>query len=170
MQIGTLPTSDDGVLEQRVRFVAPLDFHFGLRSVYRAWALDAGAGFRAGTQRRSVARSAQGHADYSFAFAGHLHFLRYVRPDSVSSFYLGGGAGFAAVRYRMLGPSGSEGLWGGGMNVDIVLGQELLRASALRFFIEADLSLPAYFFQSESDAGSIEAYLASAVVRIGLVY
>jgi len=100
-----------------------------------------------------------------------LHFLRYLHPDAVNSFYGGGGASFQLHRYRILPADrgDSRGLWSGGMNVDLVAGYELMRASALHFFIEAQVNAPAYQFDSENSNGQIRSYIPGVLVQIGIL-
>lgn len=179
MYLGELPTapnSEDPAVEE-IRFYAPLAINLGLRSAYRAWGLDAYLGMQIGTQRRASTRNlGGGHADYTFGALAALHFHRYLRPAEVNSFYLGGGARFGVDRYRIIAPRtdrgqpGPDGAWGGGMNVDLLVGHEFMRASALHFFVELDVSLPAYLFESGNELGRIDSWLPSALVHIGLLH
>lgn len=166
-----VPTSVNGagteVLDDRFRLMVPLQAVVGMRSFYRAWALDAFIGVRVGTSRRSSSTAADGHIDYTAGFTAGLHFLRYLKPDAVSSFYLGGGASFAVDRYRA---TGAGGLWGGGMHLDLVAGHEFMRASSLHFFVELTASVPAYRFDTERRGARLESYIPAAVLQIGLLH
>jgi len=171
---GELPTAPNATLpaENRIRLVAPLAINMGTRRAFRAWALDAYGGVVIGTSRKaaSLARGG-GHADYTFGMGMTLHFLRYLHPDAVNSFYGGGGASFQLHRYRIL-PNGSgsdAGVFGGGMNVDLVMGYEVMRASALHFFVETQAVLPAYQFESENSNGRVRSYIPGLLVQIGLL-
>lgn len=172
--LGLLPTarSIDQDAEHQFRVSAPLALEAGARTTYRAWALDAYLGMMVGTSRQSVSGSGRGHADYTFGMTAALHFLRYISPDAAASLYGGGGASFQIHRYRILpgASAGSdEGLVGGGLNLDLVLGYEVMRASALSFFVEVQALLPAYGFDSENRNGAINAWLPAGVVQIGLL-
>ncbi|NOY93617.1 MAG: hypothetical protein GXP55_20725 [Deltaproteobacteria bacterium] len=172
--VGYLPTARDATSPARnqIRLLAPLAINIGARRAFRAWAFDAYAGMLIGTSRKAASRArGGGHADYTFGVGMTLHFLRYLHPDAVNSFYGGGGASFQLHRYRMLPASGggSQGLWSGGMNVDLVAGYELMRASALHFFIEAQVNAPAYEFDSENSNGQIRSYIPGVLVQIGIL-
>ena len=172
--VGLLPTARtaDATATDEIRVSAPLAIDAGARSTYRGWALDAYAGILVGTSRQSVSGAGRGHADYTFGLTAALHFLRYTAPDSAASFYGGGGSSFQLHRYRILpGERGGddEGLVGGGLNVDLIMGYEVMRASALSFFVEVQAHLPAYAIDSENVNGRIRAWLPAAVVQIGLL-
>jgi hypothetical protein len=172
--LGLLPTarSLDAPSDNVYRASAPLAVEAGARTTYRAWALDAYLGMLVGTARQSVSGAGRGHADYTFGMTAALHFLRYVSPDAAASLYGGGGASFQIHRYRILpGALGGsdQGLVGGGLNLDLVIGYEVMRASALSFFVEVQALLPAYGFDSENRNGAINAWLPAGVVQIGLL-
>lgn len=172
--LGLLPTarSFDTPADHTFRASAPLALDAGARTTYRAWALDASLGMLVGTARQSVSGAGTGHADYTFGMTAALHFLRYISPDAAASLYGGGGASFQIHRYRVLPgplPGSDEGLVGGGLNLDLVIGYEVMRASALSFFVEVQALLPAYGFDSENRNGSIRAWLPAGVVQIGLL-
>ncbi|MBX3246587.1 MAG: hypothetical protein KF901_05335 [Myxococcales bacterium] len=160
-----------GEVERRFHVVAPLVLSFGARNHFRAWALDAAGSLLVGTSRQSPVHAGRGHADYTFGFTAALRFLRYARPDAMSSLYGGGGASFQIHRYLIMpGTTGrDQGLIGGGMNLDLVLGVELMRTSALGFFLEAVAHVPTYLFDSQNVNGRLEAYLPGLLVQIGLL-
>jgi len=172
--VGYLPTARDSMTPARnkIRLLAPLAVNIGARRAFRAWAFDAYAGLLIGTSRKAASRAlGGGHADYTVGMGMALHFLRYLHPDAVNSFYGGGGASFQLHRYRILPAARGDtrGLWSGGMNVDLVAGYELMRASALHFFIEAQVNAPAYQFDSENSNGQIRSYIPGVLVQIGIL-
>lgn len=175
--IPTAPNRSDPARNE-FRVLAPVTTHMGMRGVLRAWGIDAYLGIQFGTSRRAASRGeGGGHVDYSFGTSAVLHFFRYLDAPAVSSLYLGGGASFQVNRFRVIsGLEGThqadpEGLWGGGMNLDLVMGYEVLRASALHFFVELDAYLPTYAIDAENDAGGIRNhYLPSLVLQIGLLH
>lgn len=172
--VGRLPTARNGTAPavNDYRLLAPLAVNMGARRAFRAWALDAYGGIVIGTSRKAASRATGGgHADYVFGAGLTLHFLRYLHPDAVNSFYGGGGASFQLHTYRILPPDrGSDSnVFGGGMNVDLVIGYEVMRASALHFFVEMQAVLPAYQFESENRNGTIHSYIPGALVQIGLL-
>lgn len=178
LTLGQLPTapSETAPAQDELRLSAPLAFGLGFRNRFRAWALDAAIGGEVGTQRRAESRNVGGgHADFAFAVTAGLHFLRYRSPAAINSFYYGGGASFRTSHYRIIGPASggtqpdTQGAWGGGMNVDFVVGYELMRASALHFFVELDANVPVYVLEGENDHGRISGYSPTAVAKIGIL-
>lgn len=165
----SVSTSGGEVLDERFRLIVPLQAIIGMRSFYRAWALDSYVGLRLGTSRRSSSTAANHHVDYTAGFTAGMHFLRYMKPEAVSSFYAGGGASFVVERYRATS-TGGAGLWGGGMQLDLVVGHEFMRASSLHFFVELTASVPAYRFDTERAGARIDSYIPSAILQIGLLH
>lgn len=172
---GNLPTAPNATLpaQEKLRLVAPLSATMGARRAFRAWALDAYGNAIIGTSRKALSRAAGGgHADYVFGLGLTLHFLRYLHPDAVNSLYGGGGASFQLHAWRTL-PADSRGngdnVYGGGMNVDLVLGYEVMRASSLHFFVEAQAVLPTYQFDGENYNGRVRSYIPGALVQIGIL-
>jgi len=178
LMLGELPTAprtigDPTPANSKFRLVAPLAINIGTRRAFRAWALDAYGGVLIGTSRKAPSLApGGGHADYVFGMGMTLHFLRYLRPDAVNSFYGGGGASFQLHRFLILPAAAhgsSDGVFGGGMNVDLVAGYELMRASALHFFVETQAVLPAYVFESENRNGRVHSWIPGLLVQIGLL-
>jgi hypothetical protein len=180
-RVGVLPTAPNASdpAEEKLRVETPLSFAIGARNKFRAWALDATARLNVGlAERASYLQAGGGHVDYSVGLGLGLGFVAYVDPDAVNTLYYGGGGGFDLSRYQILpewdegaGSRGSpEGLWGGGLNVEAVLGYEFMRTSTLHFFVQGLLSLPAYVFESEGDLGRVHAYVPGASVQLGLLF
>lgn len=180
LRYGRLPTAPDESAPVRTehRLQAPLSFTLGTRNKFRAWALDVFARLNLGTTQRASRRNlAGGHADYQAGGMLGLHFVRYHDPDGVNSLYYGGGAAFELSRYTLVSPLESDGhqpspqgLWGGGLNLDAMLGYEFMRATSLHFFVEGSASMPTYVYHAENDNGSIRAYLPTGLVQVGLLY
>jgi hypothetical protein len=182
-RVGLLPTSptDGGPAEDSLRAETPLSFSIGARNKFRAWALDARARLDVGlSERASYVETEGGHADFSVGLGLGLGFLSYVNPDAVNTLYYGGGASFDVSRYQILPPwkedtsvenrATPDGLWGGGLNVDAVLGYEFMRTSTLHFFVQGLASIPAYVFEAESDLGRIHSYIPSVSAQVGLLF
>jgi len=175
-KLPTAPNETDPAVEQW-RVETPLSFAIGARNKFRAWALDATVRLDIGLVERSARRSAGGgHVDYSAGGGLGLGFLAYADPDAVNTLYYGGGGSFEVSRYQSQGardktgyqPS-PDGLWGGGLNVEGIIGYEFMRTSALHFFVQGTLSFPAYVFESENDQSRIQAYIPSAGALVGLL-
>lgn len=179
LRYGRLPTAPNETdpAQTQERLQAPLSFTLGTRNKFRAWALDVFARMNLGTAQRASRRNlGGGHADYQAGGMLGLHFLRYHDPTGVNSLYYGGGAAFELSRYTIISAqddgvqTSPEGLWGGGLNLDILLGYEFMRATALHFFVEGNASMPTYLYHAENDSGSIRAYLPTGLVQLGLLY
>lgn len=87
-----------------------------------------------------------------------------------------GGRSFEVSRYQSQGARGKtgyqpspDGLWGGGLNLDFVVGYEFMRTSALHFFVQGTIFLPMYVFESENDQSLIHAYIPGAGALVGLL-
>ena len=117
-----------------------------------------------------------GHVDYSVGIGAGLDFLVYADPDAVNTLYYGGGGSFELSRYQSQGAhdkSGDQpspsGLWGGGLDVDLVLGYEFARTSTLHFFVQGTAALPAYAFDAENSQSAIHSYVPSLAIKLGLL-
>ena len=179
LRFGQLPTATNNSdpVETQNRLEAPLSFTLGTRNKFRVWALDVFARMNLGTSQRASRRNlAGGHADYQVGGMLGLHFVRYHDPTGVNSLYYGGGAAFELSRYTLISPDDNgrqpspEGLWGGGLNLDLLLGYEFMRATSLHFFVEGSASMPTYVYRAENDNGSIRGYLPTGLVQVGLLY
>lgn len=168
---GELPTARGGSVSDRIRVMAPLELSLGVRNRFTAWALDAHIGASVGTNREAQTDASRGHVEYGGGFHAALHFVRYLRPEAINSFYVGGGASFRLHYFRVLGGDvrGADGLFGGGLNLDVLLGVELMRASGVRFLVELQAHVPTYAIDSANDFGGVTAYLPGASVVIGLL-
>jgi hypothetical protein len=178
-RVGLLPTAPNSTdpAVDRVRAETPLSFSIGARNKFRSWALDATGRLNVNLVQLASPRNAGGgHADYSVGLGFGLGFLAYADPDAVNTLYYGGGGSFEVMRYQTLGarqPNGDlpapGGLWGGGLNVDAILGYEFMRTSALHFFVQGTLSAPAYVFESENDQTRVHSYIPSLNVQVGIL-
>jgi len=63
-----------------------------------------------------------------------------------------------------------DSLIGGGLNVDLLVGYEFLRASSVHFFGQIELNAPAYILKTENDSGAIDTYMPGAVAQIGVIF
>ena len=102
--------------------------------------------------------------------------MRYFNPRGLSSLYVGGGATFALHWFQIVKPemergSGSRStLWSGGLDVDGVLGYELMRASAISFYLQGELNVPAYAVRNENAAGSVNTWFPGAALKLGTIF
>lgn len=179
LRVGKLPTSteDGSGATDELRLLTPITLALGYRGKLKAWGLDAQGRVNLGTRERAASYNlGGGHADYSGGVGLALHFFRYLDPPGVTSVYLGGGASFDLAIFSLIRPEDDRGsdsrdsLVSGGLNLDLVLGYEFLRASSLHFFTQVELNVPTYVIHAESDAGTIDSYLPGAIAQVGVIF
>ena len=175
-QFGT--AQDGGGAGVETRLFSPMTFGAGYRGKFEAWGVDAGLEGGVGTTRTAArANPAGGHVDYAGGAAASLHFLRYSRPRDLTSFYFGGGSTFELLWFDAIRPQADRGtdarstLTGGGLDVDVVCGWEFMRASAVQFFLQGELNLPAYVVQTADDYnGKIDTWFPAATLKLGMMF
>jgi hypothetical protein len=181
LRLGMLPTAVDddanAAARDTLRPLTPLAFTAGYRGKFRTWGLEAFARVGVGTSERAARRNqGGGHADYEGSGALGLHFLKYADAAAMNSIYYGGGATFELQRFSLIRPATERtteartGLWTGGLDVDLLLGYEFMRASAVHFYAQVDVNLPAYVVDTENAAGRIKTYLPGAIAQIGVLF
>lgn len=179
LRVGSLPTTQgaNAAVSDELRYLAPLSLQLGYRGKYQAWGLDVFARGALATNERAPKRNQRGgHVDMEGAASLGIHFLRYTDAQGMSSFYYGGGAQFELSRYSVIRAEGDrefedrDSILGGGLNADLVLGVEFMRASSVHFFLQAELNIPTYRFDSDVDAGGLDSYLPGGLAQIGIVF
>ncbi|MGC4066646.1 MAG: hypothetical protein QM784_18830 [Polyangiaceae bacterium] len=166
-------TSSDGV-DQRIRLFTPMALTMGYRGQFDQFGVEAlgevdlGAGLRA-----AAGNPSGGHVDYGGSGGVVLHVLRYTNPRGLTSPYFGAGANFAVHWFRAIKAQerryedARSTLVGGGLDVDIIGGYEFMRASAISFYLQGELNLPAYVVRSENNDGRINTWFPGAAFRLG---
>jgi hypothetical protein len=159
------------------RLLTPVSIQLGYRRKLRAWGLDAFGRINLGTENTGIhANDRGGHVDYGWSGLLGLHFLRYLDATGVNSLYFGGGAAFELASFNVVRPASSRGanahdsLIGGGLNLDVLIGYEFLRASTIHFYGQLELNAPTYIIKAENDAGGVSTYLPGALAQIGVVF
>ena len=61
-------------------------------------------------------------------------------------------------------------LFGGGLNVDGVVGWEFMRASTVQFCLEAAIQLPVYALKTSNDHGSMNTWFPGISIRLGVMF
>jgi hypothetical protein len=61
-------------------------------------------------------------------------------------------------------------LVGGGIDVDLVLGWEFMRASTAQFFLQAEAKLPAYVLSNENISGEIHTWFPAMGFKLGVMF
>ncbi len=178
-RLGELPTAQGAAsaVEDERRLLTPLSLQLGYRGKFQAWGIDAFGRAMLGTQETAPRRNPEGgHADFLAGGALGLHFLRYLNAAGMTSLYLGGGASFELDWFTIIQPDGDrddderDRLMSGGLNVDLLVGYEFMRASSLHFFVQAEAHLPIYRVDSDTDAGGIEAWLPGGLLQLGILF
>jgi hypothetical protein len=159
------------------RLLTPVSIQVGYRRKLRAWGLDAFGRLNLGTENTGIhANDLGGHIDYTWSGLLGLHFLRYADATGVNSFYYGGGAAFELASFAAVIPEGRrtgdthDTLHGGGLNLDVLIGYEFLRASSIHFFGQIELNAPTYVIKTANDAGSVNTYMPGAMAQIGVIF
>jgi hypothetical protein len=180
VRVAELPSydRDNQAVSEKWRVLTPLTFAMGYRGRFNAWALDSYVRGSVGLQRLSLQADAGGnhvgHVDLGGMFDVALHFLRYYEPHGMISFYYGAGAQFDLTVLTSIRPSMADGerdqIVGGGLNVDLVIGFEFLRASGVQFFLQLVAAAPVWIFDNQSRySRHIEAYTPEVGLALGIL-
>ena len=173
-----LPTADDPdePAREQLRLLTPVSAQLGYRGKFRAWGIDAFARLNIGTRESSVQDNPLGgHTDYDGGASLGLHSLYYLTPEGMTSFYFGGGASFEVSLFSVIRAQEESGddrapLFGGGLDLDAIVGYEFMRASSVHFMAQLELHAPAYVLNAENEAGAIYTYMPGAVALIGAAF
>jgi len=164
-------------VQEEWRLLTPVSIQIGYRRKLRAWGLDAFARLNLGTENTGVrSNDLGGHVDYSKSFLLGMHFLHYTDAPGINSFYFGGGAAFEVSQFDVIRPLAlrygdtRDTLVGGGLNLDLLVGYEFLRASSVHFFAQLELDAPTYFVKTENDSGSIDTPMPGLMAQIGVIF
>jgi hypothetical protein len=180
VRLAQLPTAQGQSLPatEQLRLLTPVSVEAGYRRKLHAWGFDAFGRVDLGTEQTGIHdNDLGGHVDYSFSLSAGLHFLRYLDAPGINSLYFGGGAAFELAFFDAIRPlaertatTDRDLLVGGGLNVDLLVGYEFLRASSIHFFGQLELDVPAYLLKTENNSGSIDTYMPGAVAQIGIIF
>jgi hypothetical protein len=179
VRVGVLPTAESvgEPASQRLRLLTPLSIHLGYRGKLKSWGLDAFVRMHLGTASKGIRSNPQGgHVDYAGSGLAGLHFIRYHDASGIGSLYFGGGASFEASYFEAISPPNEFGeqdrkqLFGGGLNLDALLGYEFMRTSSVHFFTQVELHAPTYLIDTERGATKLRAYLPGGLAQIGVVF
>jgi len=165
----------DGGTEESIRLLTPMTIATGYRGKFENWGVEALGQIGIGTTKTARMRNpAGGHIDFGGSAGMALHFLRYTNPRGLTSFYVGSGATFELLWFSAIKAQGESGdrstIFGGGLDVDLVVGWEFMRASTIQFFLQGEINVPAYVIQNEDNFGSIHTWFPSASVKLGMVF
>ena len=177
-ETGNLPSAGSGgAADDARRWLFPKGLQLGYRGKYRAWGVDFFARAALGSQQSTPrSNSAGGHVDLDGNVGLGLHFLRYANSEGVTSFYWGGGAQFKLSAYSIIRAEADrksgdrESVFAGGIDAELLVGVEFMRASSVHFYLQAELGLPTYLLDVEVEAGGIDTYLPTSLFQLGLVF
>ncbi len=179
LRMGKLPTAteDGSAANDELRLLTPITLALGYRGKLKAWGLDALGRVNLGTRERAASYNlGGGHADYTGGVGLALHFFRYLDPPGVTSVYMGGGASFDLAIFSLIRPEeerssdSRDDVISGGLNLDLVLGYEFLRASSLHFYTQVELNVPTYVIHAENESGTVNTYLPGAIAQVGVIF
>lgn len=180
---GYVPTvqtdgTNKGLTQDQVRVFAPMSLALGYRGKFEGWGVDTGFELAIGTSKTGVAQNpGGGHIDYGGSAGLSLHFLRFLHPRGLSSWYLGGGGTFNLLWFYQVQPEAqrSKGDRGtplsGGLDVDLLAGYEFLRANSVQFWAQGGLHLPAYAVENSDLSGSVmQTWMPGLSLKIGVMF
>jgi hypothetical protein len=180
VRLAELPTAQGQSLPvaDELRVLTPISIQAGYRYKLHSWGFDAFGRVGIGTEQTGVHdNDLGGHVDYSWSLSAGLHFLRYLDAPGINSLYFGGGAAFELAFFGVIQPLAQVGLTtnrstlvGGGLNVDLLIGYEFLRASSIHFFGQIEVDAPTYLLKTENDVGAIDTYMPGALAQIGIIF
>lgn len=168
--------AEDGTSDS-VRVFSPMTLSAGYRGKFENWAIEALGQLAIGTSKTAASRNPEGgHIDFGGDVGIALHFLRYLNPRGISSFYLGAGANFELMWFSAIMAQSQRSadtrttLLGGGLDVDLLCGWEFMRASTVQFYLQMEANLPAYVIQNEDTHGSIHTWFPGMSFKLGVIF
>lgn len=176
---GLFHSADDSgdASQAKLRLFTPMLLTLGYRGQFEEFGVEAAGELDIGTSQVAARRNPSGgHVDFGGSTGFSLHAVRYMNVRGLTSLYLGGGATFALHWFSVVKPeaerdSGARStLWSGGLDVDGVIGYEFMRASALSFYLQSEINLPAYVVRNENDAGSVNSWFPGAALKLGAIF
>ena len=180
VRLASLPTAQGQTspVANQLRILTPVSIEAGYRRKIHSWGFDAFGRVGLGTEETGIHdNDLGGHVDYSWSLSAGLHFLRYLDAPGINSLYFGGGAAFELAFFDVIRPvaqrtssTDRDTLLGGGLNVDLLVGYEFLRASSIHFFGQLELDVPTYLLKTENDSGAIDTYMPGALAQIGIIF
>ncbi len=177
---GNLKTAKSGGgtgTELGVRLFSPMTLSAGYRGKFEGWGLESVLQLGLGTSKSAAWKNPSGgHVDFGGDVGGALHFLHFMNPRGLTSFYLGAGGTFELLWFSAIKAEGKRGdgdrstILGGGLTVDLLTGWELMRANNVQFYLQGELNLPAYSIDVENNDGAIHTWFPGASLKIGMAF
>jgi hypothetical protein len=178
LRAGELPTSQgNGSAADAFRVFSPITLELGYRGKFESWGLEAIGGLSIGTSKSGLQQnSAGGHVDYGGNVSFALHFLRYLNPRALTSFYIGAGGSFEVMWLYQINPglidgSGSRRTFAsGGFDVDLLAGVEFMRASRVQFYLQGALLVPAYAVEEGDGVKPVKTWFPGIALTLGMLF
>ena len=175
---GMLSTvQDDTSVSSELRLFSPMTLSAGYRGKFENWAIESMANFGIGTSKTALRRNPTGgHVDMGGTAGLTLHFLRYLNPRGVTSFFMGTGGTFELLWFNVIKDKDvrtdekRSTILSGGVDVDLVFGWEFMRATSIHWVIQGEVHLPTYVVANENDDGEVHTWLPGVSVRLGVLF
>jgi len=169
-----LPTAQsDGSARDSVRAFGPISISLGYRGKFEAWAVETIVGLSIGTAKTGLRENLQGgNIDYGGNVSFAIHFLRYLNPRALTSWYLGAGGSFEVLWFYQInsGANSRSTFAAGGFDIDLVGGVEFLRASRAQLFLQGALLVPAYAIENGDGPNPVKAWFPGASLTLGMLF
>ncbi|MBW2701546.1 MAG: hypothetical protein JRF33_12085 [Deltaproteobacteria bacterium] len=169
--------ADYGSTNNTLRLFFPMSLEMGYRGKFENWGIETKAILDIGTSKTASRHNVEGgHIDYGGGVGLQLHFLRYMNPRGLHSFYLGAGATFEFLWFSAIKADGlrensdRSNLFGGGLDVDLIFGVEFMRASSVQFFLQGEFILPAYGLDNEDNHGRLHTWMPGLGIKLGMLF
>ncbi len=170
---GDVPTLSGGTTSDRIRVFSPIALGLGYRGKFENWGLECLTRLTIGTTKSGLGQQGSaGHVDYGGSVNLSLHFLRYLSPRGLMSWFLGAGGSFEVLWFYQIDPSGQSrsNVASGGFDVDLVAGVEFMRASKVQFYLEGALLVPAYAVENGDSPTPIKTWFPGVALTLGMLF
>jgi hypothetical protein len=171
--VGVPTAQSDGTTSDEGRVFWPFELMVGYRGKFESWGLEARFGLVIAPDKTGLGQNSSGGAiDYGGNVNFTLHFLRYLNPRGLSSWYLGAGGSFEVLWFYQIDQGGSSRstLASGGFSIEALVGVEFMRASKAQFFLQAALILPAYMVEIGDHTSHMNAYFPGVSATLGMLF
>lgn len=175
---GWFPTAqEDGSASPAVRVWSPVNLALGYRGRFESWGMEVTGNLDIGTSKTGIGQNPEGgHVDFGGDAGMSLHFLRYTNPRGITSLYLGAGTTFGLQWLTTVLPAGERlgsdrRTWlSGGLDVDLLIGTEFMRASRAQFLLQGMLHLPAYVVNQADKQREILSWMPGITLQLGVMF
>lgn len=166
-----IPTDDGNGTSDEVRAFFPIDLKLGYRGKFEAWGVETMGALSIGTSKSGL-NTRGGHIDYGGNVSLAVHFLRYLNPRGLSSWFLGAGGSFEVLWFYQVNQGGGSrsNLVSGGFDLDLIGGIEFMRASKVQFYLEATVLIPAYVIDNGDGVVPVKSWFPGVGLTLGMLF